>query len=130
MAHILLVEPNTVLAQIYQAALQHNGHQVQSTSSAQTAISLADQQRPDLVILELQLAAHNGIEFLYEFRSYPDWQTIPVLVHSVVPQSIFGSHTSLWQELTIADYLYKPSTTLQQLLKAVDDVLVVSHEAT
>ena len=79
----------------------------------------ADQQLPDLVIVELQLIEHSGIEFLYEFRSYTEWQSIPVIIQSQVPPSEFSANwQSLKQQLGIDTYLYKPHASLQKLLKA------------
>lgn len=86
----------------------------------------ADQIRPDIVVLELQLIEHSGIEFLYEFRSYSDWRNIPVIVHSHVPAQEFGaSEKLLSKHLGIGEYLYKPHTTLNQLLRSVNEQLPV-----
>jgi DNA-binding response OmpR family regulator len=117
---ILLIEPDRLLAEIYQRALKTAGHDVVVCAGAQAAVMAADQQTPDLVILELQLVEHSGIEFLYEFRSYPEWQDIPAVAHTFVPPAEFnGSHHLLKDELGVQDYLYKPRATLQDLLGAV-----------
>src|SRR4051812_5002459 len=84
MAHILLLEPNTLLARTYTQVLIQAGHTVTTARSAQQAIHAADQQSPDVVVLELQLPAHNGIEFLHEFRSYPEWQQVPAVVNTTL----------------------------------------------
>jgi DNA-binding response OmpR family regulator len=126
MAQILLVEPDRRLAEIYSMALADEGHQVIVAAGAQAAISAADTARPDLVILELQLIEHSGIEFLYEFRSYPEWQAIPVLVHSGVPAGEFaGSWQILGRELGVDVYFYKPRTSLKQLVSNVRGQLSV-----
>ncbi|HEX7368327.1 MAG TPA: hypothetical protein VF261_01570, partial [Candidatus Saccharimonadales bacterium] len=81
-----------------------------------------DAAAPDLVILEMQLVSHSGVEFLYEFRSYPEWQRVPVLVHSVVPPGEFqGSRQLLCEHLGVERYLYKPRTSLAKLLRTVDE---------
>ena len=127
MAHILLIEPDRLLAQTYHQALVSAGHSVVPCASAQAAILAADQRRPDLVLLELQLVEHSGIEFLYEFRSYTDWQTVPVVVHSGVPASEFlGNGQQLQAELGVSTYLYKPLTSLRDLLAAVSQQLSVA----
>lgn len=118
--HILLVEPNTLLAQTYTQALQQNGFSVAHAASAQAAIFTADKQRPGLVILELQLPAHSGLEFLHEFRSYPEWQDIPVVVHSMLPPTqTLQVEESLRRDLGVRALLYKPRTSLAQLLRVV-----------
>lgn len=127
MADILLIEPDRVLADTYLQALAADGHSVGVCASAQAGVLVADQLRPDLIILELQLTAHSGIEFLYEFRSYPDWQAVPVIVHSQVPP---GEFTNSWQllknELGVVTYLYKPHTSLAELVEAVNQQLTAA----
>jgi two-component system phosphate regulon response regulator PhoB len=120
MSSILLIEPDRLLAETYFLALDQAGHRVMACAGAQTAVLVADRQRPDLVILELQLVEHSGIEFLYELRSYPEWQDIPVIVHSLVPPAEFRSSRRLLEEdLGVKAYLYKPRTSLRQLLDTV-----------
>ena len=116
---ILLVEPNRQLGKSYQDYLEKSGNVVVVCEDGQSAIKASDSLAPDLVILELQLVGHSGIEFLYEFRSYPEWQTIPVVVHSLMPQSELDKHKIVLSQLGVQDYLYKPLTTLKQLGRAV-----------
>jgi len=118
--HILLLEPNTLIAKTYTHALSQAGHTVHHALSAQAAIDAADAAGPDLVIMELQLPAHGGVEFLHEFRSYSEWQHTPVIVNTVLaPTKIAGMRDILRQELGVATVLYKPQATIADLLKAV-----------
>lgn len=127
MSRILLIEPDLVLAEAYRQALGADGHQVICCASAQAGIISADQHPPNLVILELQLIEHSGIEFLYEFRSYPEWQDIPVILHTLVPPAEFNDNRQLLRDqLNVADYLYKPQTSLRELLARSRDQLTVT----
>ncbi|HUY85422.1 MAG TPA: response regulator [Candidatus Dormibacteraeota bacterium] len=126
MPNILLLEPDRLLAKTYHQALTGAGHRVAVCAGAQAAIMAADKTQPDLVILELQLIEHSGIEFLYEFRSYPEWQAVPVLIHSNVPPTEFAdSWPILGRELGVDIYLYKPRTSLRQLTATVREQLPV-----
>lgn len=130
MSRILLVEPDRLLARTYEQALAGAGYQVVTVAGAQDAITAADRTGPDLIILEIQLVEHSGIEFLYEFRSYPEWQTTPVLIHTGVPPAEFNdSRAILGRELGVDVYLYKPRTSLKQLLDTVSGQLPVSSSA-
>lgn len=124
MSHVLLIEPDLVLAETYRQALLADGHQVVCCASAQAAIISADQHPPDVIVLELQLVEHSGIEFLYELRSYPEWQTIPVIVQTHVPPAEFNANRHLLTEqLHVRTYLYKPHSTLRQLTEYVGSQL-------
>ena len=127
MAQILLIEPNTLLATTYRLALEHVGHMVAHATSAQAAITAADFARPDLVIVELQLPEHSGLEFLHEFRSYSDWQTVPVVVHTHLPSSRVGfAEAALARDLGVSTVLYKPRTSLEELLRVVQGQLTTA----
>ena|SRR5579884_3380874 len=127
MKSILLIEPDYLLAKIYRQSLKQAGFRVSHATNAQMAISLADSLSPDLVILELQLVEHSGIEFLYEFRSYPEWQNVPVIINSQVPPGEFSlSWPILKDDLAVSVYLYKPSTSLSLLIRRVNDHLAIS----
>lgn len=122
MARILLIEPDKILATTYSECLTQSGHKVIWKTSGQRAIEAADDQCPDLVIVELQLPGHNGLEFLYEFRSYTEWQEVPVIVLTHVPRrEIEGS--AAWPLLNTV-FLYKPTTKLAKLLEAVNDATI------
>jgi len=123
MAKVLLVEPDVLLGQTYSAALKQADHLVTWCQTAQQAIQTIDSKSPDIVILELQLAMHNGIEFLYEFRTYNDWQQVPVIVLSHVLPTLKAMSPVLWDHLHIAAYHYKPLTKLSELTRSVDRVL-------
>jgi DNA-binding response OmpR family regulator len=120
MSRILLIEPDRILAEIYRRTLDMQGYEIVMCASAQSAITAADVMRPDLVVLEIQLIEHSGIEFLYEFRSYPEWRLIPVIFLTNVPPAEFnGSRILLREELGVCAYYYKPFTSLRGFMAAV-----------
>jgi DNA-binding response OmpR family regulator len=124
MPKILIIEPDHVLAKTYKTALENAGYKVSTSTNAQDAINEVDSNEPDLIIVEIQLVSHSGIEFLYEFRSYKEWQKVPVLILSMVPMQEFSDNWELLsKELNIASYLYKPSVKLGQLIKEVEKIL-------
>jgi DNA-binding response OmpR family regulator len=122
MSRLLLIEPDRLLAKHYAGVLRAAGHEVICCLTGQSAIQAADEHTPDVVILELQLKGHNGVEFLYEFRSYPEWQSIPVIVQTLVPPQVLENIAAV-PLLGIAAYLYKPTSNLEKLTDAVADLL-------
>jgi CheY-like chemotaxis protein len=121
MAKVLLIEPDVVLARTYVQALQHAGHEVRHAVGAQDGVNVADGFPLDVVVLELQLAAHNGIEFLHEFRSYPEWGSIPVVINSNMSSAALAPVGAvLERDFGVTACLYKPRTSLEQLIRAVN----------
>lgn len=116
---VLLVESDRKQAGIYKDFLIAKGYDVKVAYSADAAIEAADSRAPDAVILEIQLPEHNGIEFLYELRSYSDWHAIPVIVYSMIPPERFKIPPDDWADYGVRDYLCKPRSTLQDLDQAL-----------
>lgn len=118
--HILLIEPDAVAGPLYAAGLQAADHSVATAPSAQVAIGAADTKTPDVVIMEMQLGAHNGIAFLQEFRSYAEWQQVPIIIHSFQkPPADPDVFVALQQEYGMCSWLYKPQTSIALLVSTV-----------
>lgn len=115
---ILLVEPDPALASNISQLLKRRGHQVDWSPTAQAALHLADQNTPDVLILEPQLAVHGGIEFMHEFRSYPEWEAVPAILFS----GLAVKDQTVWQRLGIDRFLYKPTTSLKHLAETLEQL--------
>lgn len=123
---VLIVEPDRVLADTYAQALRQLDFVTKTCATAQAGVHACDTDTPDIVVLELQLVEHSGIEFLYELRSYPDWQSIPVIIQSHVPPGEFADNWQLLKdELGVVTYLYKPQSTLKDLQQSVQAQQVI-----
>ena len=130
MSHILLLEPNTLLAKTYTQALEHAGHTVAHVTGAQAAIDAADKKTPGLVISELHLPGHSGLEFLHEFRSYAEWLKVPVVLNTVLTTSqIAPAIDALQHDLGVREILYKPRTSLQDMVRAAREYSIDAVEA-
>ena len=118
---ILLLEPNKALASIYRKALQLHGYSVTHVMDSQAALHAADETPPDVIILEPQIGMHGGIEFLHEFRSYTEWQKIPVIINSYIySRALREVERTLRRDFGVVECLYKPRTSLQELVTAVN----------
>lgn len=117
--HVLFVEPQLDLGKLLAESLSGEDTSVDHAFNAQEAVHMADEKKPDVVVLELNLAGHNGLEFLYEFRSHSDWSGIPVVIYSHVSPEEAGLSEAAKSRLGIVEHLYKPLTTLDKLQNTV-----------
>lgn len=117
MANILLAEPDSTLGPLYKQALERAGNTVHWRKTAASAVSTLDELSIDVLILEIQMAVHNGIELLYEIRSYTDWNTVRVVLHTDIRSSRIDDRAR--RDLGIEQVLYKSDTSLAQLCEAV-----------
>lgn len=120
---VAIIEPDKLLARQYAAAFASRGVPAVVYQNAETAIAEIDKQIPALIILELQLPNHSGVEFLHELRSYKDLAMIPVILQSFVPHHELGMSDKMQRLLKINEYLYKPQTSLSKLLKVSQDAM-------
>lgn len=125
MKHILLIEDDAWLAELYQDILQLNPNitVITARDASQALDALSDDAAIDLIVLDLFLPGHSGIEFLHEIASYDDINTIPVIVLSSVFQHDFGMSTQRWKHYGVVEYLYKPKTKPEHLVAAVEKQL-------
>lgn len=121
---VLIVEPAIDFGRLLCKKMKTHNLKSDLAHSAQQALHLADKNKPNVVILELNLASHNGLEFLYELRSYQDWQNIPVIIYSHLTPEETGLNKNAQQRLGITDYLYKPISNLEKLTTSVLGVTV------
>ncbi|HUB93082.1 MAG TPA: response regulator [Verrucomicrobiae bacterium] len=122
----MLIEPDKLQAWACVRALERAGHTVTHATGAQSAVQLADEHPLDLVILELQLPGHNGVEFLYEFRSYPEWLRIPIVLYTFTPPHELTYAATLQEELGVRQIIYKPSTSLEVLCLRIQKLVSVA----
>jgi DNA-binding response OmpR family regulator len=123
MLKILLLETDSLLATNLLSFFSHCGYETEWQVDPQVAVLSADKTKPDLIILDLLLATHSGVEFLYEFRSYADWVKVPIIVFSNVSQRELGSSALALEQLGVTAFHYKPQTTLKQLVSSVNQIL-------
>jgi len=128
---ILLVEDDAWLAQLYQDILQtEKACDVLVASSADMALDQLDKHpKIKLILLDMVLPGHNGIEFLHEVASYADISEIPVIVLSSIYQHDFAITPDRWKHYGVKQYLYKPQTKPEDLLAAVKRQLAVEVAA-
>lgn len=122
MKNILIIEANSINARQYRSFFMQHGYSVYATSGAGEAVVLADKHKIDLVILELQLKGHGGVEFLHEFRSYKDFAQIPIILYTIVPPDRLPTD-ELKTSFGVRHILYKPTSSLKTLLHVVKQAL-------
>lgn len=116
---VLVVEPDKILGEAVKTTLEAFGFVVVWRRSAQKALDTLDDELPDLIILELQLGLHNGVEFLHEIATYPEWQHIPVIIHTINSKAQDEIFADSLEQLNVKAVLYKPKTTTVQLVNTV-----------
>ncbi len=80
MTRVLLVEDDAWLGELEASVLQEAGYEVQLAPHALAAIEYVDQQRPDIILLDVLLGGSTAFALLHELQSYDDTHQIPVVL--------------------------------------------------
>lgn len=96
---VLIADPDTRVASQWKAVLRNAGVVVLTASDGETALYLANEFRPRLVLLELMLPRLGGIEVLKRLRANPKTATTSVIMTTDLPVELGDFGTDLADEL-------------------------------
>jgi CheY-like chemotaxis protein len=77
---VLVVDDDRDTRDLLQTALEQRGFAVVLTSSGKRALTLARQERPNLILLDLKLPGMDGYEVLQRLKGTPETADIPVVI--------------------------------------------------
>lgn len=117
---ILLVEDDLILAEMYQDKFKQADLESVLAIEAETGLSLAKSEKPDLVVLDILLPKQDGIFFLQEWRKDPEISAIPVIAFSNYNNPDTQAKAV---ELGAKCYLLKTDYTPDQLIKEIKNYL-------
>jgi len=108
---ILLVEDNAVNRRLAEFLLRSQGYLVREAATAQEAFEILKTERPDLIVMDIQLPGMDGLEATKKLKEEPATAGIPVL--AVTSYAMTGDREKALA-VGCAAYLTKPldKTTL------------------
>ena len=115
MSTILIVEDNPRNMKLVRDVLQVKGHATLEATTAEDGVEIARRERPDLVLMDIQLPGMNGIEALAQLRADPSTAGIPVIA---VTASVMQDDRKLITEAGFDGYIGKP-INLAEFLQTV-----------
>jgi CheY-like chemotaxis protein len=79
---ILIVEDEHDLSFAYQRILQQAGYTVKAAYDGEQALTLAAEEEPTLILLDLRMPRMDGIEFLRKYKAREDHPKVKIIVFS------------------------------------------------
>jgi DNA-binding response OmpR family regulator len=79
-ASILLVEDDTFLSSMYKTKLEIEGYQVYAALNGESGLKMAQEKKPNLILLDIILPKMNGFEVLEKIKSDKNLKHIPVIM--------------------------------------------------
>lgn len=105
---ILIVEDNPLNMRLMQMTLRGKGYALIEASNGEEALDKAVKEKPDLIIMDMQLPTISGIEATQRLRKIPELSRIPVI--AVTAYAMKGDQEK-FIEAGCDAYLSKPINT-------------------
>jgi CheY-like chemotaxis protein len=83
MKRVLIIDDDPSIRLLYEEELLEEGYDVISSGGEKDVLQLITEQRPDLILLDLQLGNRTGLDLLQDIRE--DFRTIPVILLTAYP---------------------------------------------
>ena len=119
MALILIIEDDPNSRKLVRDVLQVKGYQTIESETAEEGLRLAKEQRPALILMDIQLPGISGIEALQRLRADPDTAAIPVIA---VTASVMTAQQQNVLEAGFDGFEGKPISVVA-LLKTIQDLV-------
>ena len=123
MKHILAVDDTAIILTRIMDALR-NDYEVTTINSGIRALKYLQQEKPDLILLDIQMPNKDGIETLREIRAMRGLADIPVIMLTGVEDKSSVLESA---RLGICDYILKPFSS-EDLLARTRRVLKPDEE--
>jgi len=107
---IMVVDDNPDIITIVKTILEGKGYTVASAYSGPELLNLLDEQKPDLIVLDIMMPQMDGLEVLTRLKGTPETSSIPVilLTAKVQYEDVLGGY-----KLGADYYITKPFTSTQ-----------------
>jgi DNA-binding response OmpR family regulator len=116
---VLVCDDDPVILRLLQVNLELEGYEVIAGRNGEEAVSLAAENSPDLVILDIMMPRLDGYQACEQIKSNDSTKDIPVVFLSAKAQQ---SDIDKGKEYGVAAYLTKPFDP-NELLSVVDRLL-------
>ncbi len=118
--HILLVEDDTFLANIYKTKFEMEGFKMSLAENGEIGLEDTKKKKPDIVLLDILLPKMDGFAVLEALKKDPATKGIPVILLTNLGQK---DDVEKGLQLGAADYLikahFKPSETVDKVKKTL-----------
>ncbi len=117
-AHILLVEDDVFLSNIYQKKFEMEGFKISTADNGEKGLADAKRKKPDIILLDVLLPKLDGFAVLEKLKEDPVTKEIPVILLTNLGQK---DDVEKGLESGAADYLikahFKPSEVVDKVKK-------------
>ncbi len=112
---ILVVDDEEDIVEFYEQLLEDNGYEVISAYDGQQALALVKEDKPDLILLDLQMPEETGTGFYRKLRNKTELKDTPVIIIS----GLSGRNVAVSKSVVVIDKPPKEQEILEEVSKAL-----------
>ncbi len=116
---ILVVDDEIYIVHILEFSLTMEGYEVATASDGEEALRKIEEDRPDLVVLDIMMPRLDGYEVCRRLRQSEDTATLPVILLSAKGRPV---DREVGLEVGADDYIVKPFSP-RRLLEKIRELL-------
>jgi two-component system, cell cycle response regulator DivK len=116
---ILIVEDNPLNLRLFRDVLQTNGYQTLQSTDGRDVLALAEQNKPDLILMDIRLPGISGLDITKALKEQEELRHIPVL--AVTASALKGDEARLL-EGGCDGFIAKP-IDLSKFLAKIEELL-------
>jgi two-component system, OmpR family, alkaline phosphatase synthesis response regulator PhoP len=113
---ILLVEDEQIIIDLLQKKLTEEGYDVSVAKNGEEGIKMMQEEKPDLVLLDIVMPKMGGLEVMEEMQKDPDLKRVPIVVVSNSGQPVELDRA---KRLGAKDWLIKTEFDPQEVIDKV-----------
>lgn len=118
--HVLIVEDDVFLANIYQKKFEMEGFKVSVSDNGEKGYNDAKKKKPDIILLDILLPKMDGFAVLAKLKSDAEVKAIPVILLTNLGQK---DDVEKGLEAGAADYLIKAHFKPSEVVEKVRQIL-------
>jgi CheY-like chemotaxis protein len=116
---ILIVEDNPQNMKLVLMTLESRGYEIIKATDGEEALKVAEKERPDLILMDIQLPKMDGLEVTRRLKQMPAFSHIPII--AITAHAMKGDEQKI-AEAGCNAYITKPFST-RELPKLVAKML-------
>lgn len=119
-AKVAIIEDDIAISQMYRLKFESEGYQVQTADNGKLGLELAEEFKPDIILLDLMMPEMTGDQMLAELRKKTWGKDVVVIIltnmgEEEAPKSL--------KELNVHSFIVKAEMTPRQVAERVKQAL-------
>ena len=111
-ATIMIVDDSITIRKITKALLRSQGYEVITAKDGMHALEVLSHQKPDIMLLDIEMPRMDGFELLSNLRNTKTWQNLPVIM---ISSRTAKKHRRYAEAVGVNKFMGKPYQELELL---------------